>query len=275
VLVVDDNATNRIIVREMLERKGAVIREASSASAGLRELENARDAGHPFQLLLLDCVMPALNGFDMAKQVREELRISDLPIMMLSSNELSARIAQMREFGLNHYIVKPIKRRELYSSIATALANNGPAWAITAATGELVTVASKEEALPIDERGLKILLADDSFDNRTLIDAFLKKTPYHLETAENGLEAVAKFKSGEFDLVLMDIQMPLLDGYGAVRQIREWETARRLAPTPIVALTASALDEAVQRAKDAGCTAHVSKPIRKSTLLRTIAAAFH
>jgi CheY-like chemotaxis protein len=79
---------------------------------------------------------------------------------------------------------------------------------------------------------LKILLADDSFDNRTLIDAFLKKTPYHLETAENGLEAVAKFKSGEFDLLLMDIQMPLLDGYGAVRQIREWETARRPCADP-------------------------------------------
>jgi PAS domain S-box-containing protein len=275
VLVVDDNATNRIIVREMLERKGAVIREASGASAGLRELENARDAGHPFELLLLDCVMPGLNGFDMAKQVREELRISDLPIMMLSSNELSARIAQMREFGLNHYIVKPIKRHELYSAIATALAGNGAACAITASTGELVTVASKEEALPIDQRGLKILLADDSCDNRTLIDAFLKKTSYHLESAENGLEAVAKFKSGAFDLVLMDIQMPLLDGYGAVRQIREWETERGLAPTPIVALTASALDEAVQRAKDAGCTGHVSKPIRKSTLLQTISAAVH
>jgi CheY-like chemotaxis protein len=106
-----------------------------------------------------------------------------------------------------------------------------------------------------------------------LIDAFLKQTPYQLELAVDGVEAVEKFKAGKFDLVLMDIQMPVLDGYGAVRQIREWESVQRVAQTPIVALTASALDEAVQRAHAAGCTAHVSKPVKKTTLLRMIASA--
>jgi two-component system sensor histidine kinase/response regulator len=219
--------------------------------------------------------MPGLGGFDMVRLVREELRIADLPIMMLSSNELGARIAQMKELGLSHYIVKPIKRRELYSAIAGALADHGLTCTITAPTGEHIAVARKEGALPLQERGLKILLADDSADNRTLIKAFLKQTPYHLELTENGLEAVAKFKADDFDLVLMDIQMPVLDGYSAVRQIREWESKWGLTPTPIVALTASALDEAVQRAKDAGCTGHVSKPIRKNTLLQTISAAVH
>ena len=273
VLIVDDNATNRIILREMLEPKGAIVSEACAANEGLHALEHARAAGVPFELLLLDCIMPGVNGFEMAKLVREELRIRDLAIMMLSSNELSARISQMNDLGLSHYIVKPIKRHELYSAIAAALAKTNSADAATQPRGDEVTSAAHHEQAIIGGRSLRILLADDSPDNRMLVSAFLKLTPYQLELAVDGLEAVEKFKAGKFDLVLMDIQMPVLDGYGAVRQIREWETAQRISRTPILALTASALDEAVERAQAAGCSAHVSKPIRKSTLLSAIVKA--
>ncbi len=272
-LIVDDNAINRTILREMLEPKGAIVTEASSASAGLNALAQAKKSGVPFQILLLDCIMPGINGFEMAKRVRQELRLDDLVIMMLSSNELSARISQMKEFGLSHYIVKPIKRRELYSAITEALADPATDRANGASGTDRVQRGKLGPGAPVIDRSLQILLADDSPDNRMLIDAFLKQTPYRLELAVDGVEAVEKFKAGKFDLVLMDIQMPVLDGYGAVRQIREWENAQRISQTPIVALTASALDEAVQRARAAGCNAHVSKPIKKTTLLRTIASA--
>jgi PAS domain S-box-containing protein len=120
-------------------------------------------------------------------------------------------------------------------------------------------------------RPLKILVADDSEDNRALIEAYLKKTPYQVECAQDGQEAVDKFIAGSFDLVFMDIQMPNVDGLQATRQIRDWERDdRRRGHTPIVALTASALDGAAQRTKAAGCDAHITKPVKKTTLLNAI-----
>ncbi|HLX38054.1 MAG TPA: response regulator, partial [Candidatus Binataceae bacterium] len=111
--------------------------------------------------------------------------------------------------------------------------------------------------------------------NRLLIRAYTKKTPYQLVEAENGEIALDRFinDSGEYDLVLMDIQMPVLDGYSAVRAIRQWEAEKGHRHTPIIALTASALEEDVRRAKAAGCDMHVSKPVKKSTLLQSIARA--
>ena len=270
-LVVDDNPTNRIIVKEMLEAKGAVVSEASSAIEGLRAIEGALASEHPIQLLLLDCVMPGLNGFEMAKLVREKLCLADLVIMMLSSNELSARLSHMKDLGLNHYIVKPVKRRELYAAIAEALTKAG----VFGDTAQVAVrePAAKMEAGPVIDRPLRILLADDSADNRLLINAYLKRTRYQIESVGDGQLAVDKFKIAKFDLVLMDIQMPVLDGYAAIQMIREWEAEQSASPTPIIALTASALDEAVRRAKAVGCDAHVSKPINKSTLLHTIANA--
>jgi CheY-like chemotaxis protein/anti-sigma regulatory factor (Ser/Thr protein kinase) len=273
VLIVDDNLTNRIILREMLEPKGAIVSEACNASEGLHALDEAERAKTPFELLLLDCVMPGINGFEMAKRVRQELRLKDLVIMMLSSNELTARISQMNDLGLSQYIVKPIKRRELYSAIADALAKSRVYEAYMQSGDDCSKANDAADRTEVLDFSVRILLADDSPDNRMLVAAFLKHTPYELEMAVDGLEAVEKFRAGKFDLVLMDIQMPILDGYSAVRRIREWESAQRIDQTPIVALTASALDDAVERARAAGCSAHVSKPIKKSTLLRTIASA--
>ena len=135
------------------------------------------------------------------------------------------------------------------------------------------TAALSAAPQKMTERPLRILLADDSADNRLLIRAYIKKTSYVLTEAENGQIAVERFVDGSYDLVLMDIQMPVLDGYSAVRAIREWEREHGKTHTPILALTASALEEDVRRAKGAGCDMHVSKPVKKSTLLDAIASA--
>jgi CheY-like chemotaxis protein len=118
---------------------------------------------------------------------------------------------------------------------------------------------------------LRILLAEDAEDNVYLIRSYLEGTGHTLETAENGEEAVRKFTEGNFQLVLMDMQMPVLDGYRATRQIRAWEREHHKAPTPIVALTAFALKEEYDKSIEAGCNAHLSKPIRRQTLLAGIA----
>ncbi|MGC1341219.1 MAG: PAS domain S-box protein [Candidatus Binataceae bacterium] len=125
----------------------------------------------------------------------------------------------------------------------------------------------------IMDRPLKILLADDSADNRMLVEAYLKKTPYSLEMAENGKVAYDKFVAGQPDLILMDIQMPVLDGYGATRMIRRFEAQTGRAHTPVIALSASALDESIHRSLEAGCDLHVSKPVKRATLLDAIASA--
>jgi CheY-like chemotaxis protein len=131
-------------------------------------------------------------------------------------------------------------------------------------------------AAPGEElRPLRILLVEDMEDNRLLIRAFLKKTPYSLDLAENGLVAVEKFKTAPFDLVLMDVEMPVMDGYTATREIRKWEAEQSLPATPIIALTAHAFLENLQKSKEAGCNAHLTKPISKSDLLATIAQYAH
>jgi len=121
-----------------------------------------------------------------------------------------------------------------------------------------------------DLRALHILLVEDILDNRLLIQAYLKKTPYSLDIAENGAIAVEKFKSGKYDLVLMDMQMPVLDGYDATSAIRKWESEKKTKTTPIIALTAHATKEEKQKSLDAGCTAHLTKPIKKAKLMETI-----
>ena len=117
---------------------------------------------------------------------------------------------------------------------------------------------------------LRILLVEDLEDNRNLMALFLKDLPYILETAENGLQAVEKFKLSHYDLILMDIQMPEMDGYEATTAIRQWETDAHRVPTPIVALTANAFQEELEKSLAAGCTAHLTKPIKKRTLLEAI-----
>ena len=121
-----------------------------------------------------------------------------------------------------------------------------------------------------DTRSLRILLVDDSQDNRMLIQAYLKGTSHQIDIAENGEIAVRKFTSGDYDVVLMDIQMPVMDGYTATKMIRKWEIEQSKNPTPIIALTAHAFKEHVEKSREAGCSAHVTKPIKKAELIEAI-----
>lgn len=121
-------------------------------------------------------------------------------------------------------------------------------------------------------RPLRILLVDDSEDNRLLVRSFLKKMPYVIDTADNGLAAVERYKASTYDLILMDIQMPVMDGHTATKQIRDWERSNEREPTPVLALTAYALPEEIRKGYDAGCNGHLTKPIKKNDLLYSIAA---
>ena len=275
ILIVDDNDTNRLILREMLLREGAEPAEAGSGESALAELARARVAGRPYRLMLLDYRMPQMDGAEVARRVLSERQArppgdhreqpDDTMILMLTSEDLNTHLVKLRELGLSTYLIKPIKRLELLATIGRLLAeaSREPARSMPAAPA----------SPPVHEQSLNILLADDSADNCDLIKAYFKSLPYKIEIAENGLVAIDKFKTSPHDLVLMDVRMPEMDGLTATRMLREWEKARGLAPTPIIALTASALDEDVERSLAAGCNAHVSKPVRKRVLLEAIRTA--
>lgn len=265
ILVVDDSSTTRAIIHAELSRVGAHVVEAPTGAEAMKALALARSTGEPYHAVFIDCRMPETNGIKFALEMRELGETAPF-VMMPESVALSAALATMKECGIKRYVVKPVKRHELWAAAAAAVAREHHAEHQTEAHAN----APETKAV---ERELRILLADDSADNRALIRAYLKKTPYLLDEAEDGGVAVEKFKEQHYDIVLMDIQMPVLDGYAAVQAIRQWESQNSRLPTPIIALTASALDTAVQRAMDAGCNLHVSKPAKKATLLAAIAKA--
>jgi PAS domain S-box-containing protein len=259
VLAVDDNATNRLILKEILSRQGAKIVEADGGAAAIAEWRRARDAGEPYRLVLLDCRMPDMDGFEVARRLRNEAGSSNSIILMLTSDDLNPKLSRLRELGLDAYVVKPIKRSELLQMIAATMGK-----------ARVLKEAAPTPAARRTDRAMKILLAEDSPDNRMLIEAYVKNSPYTVDMAENGQIAVDKFTDGRYDLVLMDVHMPVMDGYTAVRKMREWERAQKLEPTPIIALTASALEEGIRESMEAGCTAHMSKPVKKSVLLEVL-----
>ncbi len=265
-LVVDDNATNRLIVREMLTDAGVLVGEAEGAEQGLAEMRQAEAAGRAYQLVLMDRRMPDIDGFIAAQMIRAQPELTDTIVMMLTSDRRVGDIARCRELGIHCHLVKPIKRVELFDAIAVALG------------GEVAPVASLTPSmvLPAAEHPLRILVVEDTLDNRTLIELYLKDFPHQLTMVENGqlaVDVVARHKESgpPFDVILMDVQMPVMDGHTATRAIRELEQQRGWPPAPIIALTAHALREEIERSMQAGCTAHLTKPIRKQALLDAIA----
>ena len=266
ILITDDNQSSRAILAEMLTQCDAYVTQSASAADSLSLIRNAAEANSAFNLMFIDQRMPEMDGLEMLQMLRRHSRRLPPVVLMVNSTAFSADRLRMQELGLRHYIFKPLRRHDLYAMISDLLGAR-----------ETVVAAKPQPALPANHhspnelRPLRILLADDSPDNRLIVRAFLQKTPFNIDEAENGERVVAKVKVHKYDLILMDIQMPILDGFAATRAIREWERSRGLRPVPIIALTASALDEDVQRAREAGCNLHVSKPIKKKTLITAIA----
>ncbi|HYB90916.1 MAG TPA: response regulator [Candidatus Binataceae bacterium] len=266
-LIADDTAVNRVILREMLTARGALVTEAQSAEEALLELERAIRGGAPFDLLVLDCRMPGMDGLDLARRVKAVRGNCATVTLMLTSDDFSTTATGMRELGIEAYLVKPIRRADLHEAIAAAIAKAKTRIRPTAGVEQR---QAAREPQPASEPGLRILLAEDMPDSRFLIEAYLRGTRHQVDVAENGAVAVQKFRSGRYDLVLMDIQMPVMDGYVAAREIRGCEGTSRLSRTPIIALTASALSDDVRRCFESGCDLHIAKPVKKAALLAAI-----
>ena len=261
-LVIDDNATNRLLLREMLSEWEMVVTEAQDGRAGLDALQRVKTAASPFDLVLLDCRMPGMDGFEVAGHIQQDDSFRGMTVMMLTSDNRAGDITKAGKQGISGYLVKPIKRNDLKNAINASMAK-------TKTTPKAPQPGPSPP--PVEGRPLHILLVDDSEDNRLLIASYLKKSSHTIDVAENGAIALQKFTAGTYDLVLMDMQMPVKDGYTATREIRRWEKQNGVAETPVVALTAYALKEDTQKSLDAGCNAHLTKPIKKAKLLDALA----
>jgi two-component system, sensor histidine kinase and response regulator len=258
-LIVDDNFTNRRVLTGMLTRWGMKPTAVEGGRAALQALEVAKSTGRPFPLILLDGQMPEMDGFALAERIKKDPGLVGATIMMLTSAGHLGDAARCRELGISAYLVKPIRQGELLQAICDVLHLSKQE------QGPLVTRHTLREA----RNRSRVLLAEDNLVNQTLAVRLLEKRGYLVSVAGNGREALTALEKERFDVVLMDIQMPEMDGFEATATIREREksTGKHI---PIIALTAHALKSDQVRCLSAGMDAYISKPIRTNELFATI-----
>jgi signal transduction histidine kinase/CheY-like chemotaxis protein len=257
VLIVDDNAVNRRILRDMLANWRMRPAVVASGAAAIVEMLRAAYDGMAFPLVILDGMMPEMDGFMVAEKIREHAELSGATVMMLSSAMPAGAAARCAELGVASYLTKPVSQSELLDAILIALGG---------------AVESTAHAVTTDRdagNGFRILLAEDNPINRAVAAGILGKLGHSIVHAANGLEAVEAASHEKFDLILMDIQMPEMDGFEATRQIRKSEKAGA-ARMRIVAMTAHALAGDRERCLAADMDDYISKPLRKEDLLRVL-----
>ncbi len=272
VLIIDDTPVNRLVLKEMLSDWGAEVHEAVDGKNGLAAINKAAASDTPFQLVLLDCRMPNMDGFEVAEYIQESPALTGLTLMMLTSDNRQEHAVRAEQLGIKDYLVKPLKREALFNMLKKRLRHNGDFF-------NTIEVArnkeAKKEIRSSSARGpLRILLAEDDLINQKVALQMLKNMGHDVTLAGNGKEAIDLYAAESFDLVLMDLNMPVMDGYEATARIREKElqTDRR---TPIVALTAQAFEEDKKKCQEFDMDGYLSKPFRSKQLNETIHVLFH
>ncbi len=260
VLVVDDNFTNRRILTEMFWMWRMKPAEAGSAQEALSHLRRASERGDPFALVVTDVHMPEMDGFDLTGQIKQTPSLASVVIMMLTSGESHGDIQRSRDLGVSVHLMKPVRRAELRAAIVKALRDRSEG----EPESQVLQLSEGQKSTPS-----RILLAEDNVVNQRLAARILEKAGHSVVVVGNGKDALTALQKETFDLVLMDVQMPEMDGLETTRTIREHErdTHRHL---PILAMTAHAMIGDRERCIAAGMDSYLSKPIRAADLLNFI-----
>ena len=261
VLVVDDNATSLRILEQMLTRWRMNPVTADGGQAALSEIERALAAGDQFPLILTDTNMPGMDGFALIERLKRIPGYSTAVVVMLTSNRRRGDSELCRRLGIEGYLTKPIRQSDLLDAILTALGKQAP----NRSQSELEVSGPMDKSL----RSLRILLAEDNVVNQKVVVSMLEKRGHKAVVAEDGRKAVAALAAEGFDLVLMDVQMPEMDGFEATAAIRD---AERLTGghTKIIAMTASAMQGDRERCLDAGMDGYIAKPVKSQELFRIV-----
>jgi len=254
-LLVDDNSTNLRILEKMLACWGVRCLTASSAAEAMERLEH----GPQPKIALLDVQMPETDGIELLAELRLQAEWRNLPVLLISSSYGPADREASRELGVSQYLTKPVSQPELFRAIQNALRKPRP-------EPETQPVVAK---MPEERRGPLVLLAEDNPVNQRVAQRLLEKKGFRVISAANGLIAVEKWRSTRPDIILMDLQMPEMDGFRATARIRD-EEGTTACPVPIIALTANAMKGDRERCLDAGMNGYVSKPIDVDKLLSSI-----
>ncbi|MDX6530238.1 MAG: hypothetical protein QOH41_2528 [Blastocatellia bacterium] len=267
-LIVDDNATNRKILSHQLESWGMVRDEADSGVRALELLRSAAALGTPYDIAILDFMMPGMDGFELARTIKSDPALASLRMVLLTSLGTRGDGATAREAGIAAYLTKPVRQSQLFDCLANVV-NQTTSPEETTFPGSatpLVTKHTLAEAKTMSDK--LILLAEDNIVNQKVAVRQLQKFGYRADTVADGREALEALSRIQYDLVLMDCQMPEMDGYEATAEIRRREGTRR--HTPIVAMTAHALKGDREKCLAAGMDEYITKPVKPEELARVI-----
>ncbi len=257
VLIVDDNGTNREILEHLLENWQVSHRSAASGREALAILQN-RQPGENFHLMLLDMMMPEMDGLAVAAAIRKHPEYDDLKILILSSMDHAEDIMEDTQYGLSGYILKPVRQSVLYNNLLATMGEIAPDDTVMESTGEDVVEAKKA----------RLLVVEDNKINQKVIMGMLKYYGFEAEFVENGEQGLAAVQERDFDLIFMDVQMPVMDGFTATRKIREHEGDGH--HTPIIAMTANAMQGDREKCLEAGMDDYLSKPLKPEVLNEVI-----
>ncbi len=267
VLVVDDNRTNRFVLLEHLRSWGCKPVEASHGNEALAILKDSVLSETPFGLILTDFQMPEMDGFDLARKIRAIKALEKLPIILLTSVVGIRDDRRCEHMGIEGYLTKPVRRRELYKVIDSVLGSP-----LTKEVRDAPEPVTEDSATQDYRKDIRILLAEDYPTNQQVAIRHLHGAGYQVELAENGSQAVEAYHRQHYDLILMDIQMPGMDGFEATRTIREAELGKNPSPgtvsrIPIVAMTAHAIKGYKEKCIEGGMDDYITKPLRREELL--------
>jgi signal transduction histidine kinase/CheY-like chemotaxis protein len=261
VLVVDDNATSRDILQEMLQSFTFEVTVTASGAEGITELERARE-DKPFELVIMDWKMPGMDGIEASRRIKNHTDLSKIPaIVLVTAYGREEVMQQADELGLEGFLLKPLSPSMLFDATMQAFGEAEP---------EISRLSQRkeQEAEAIQHiQGLRLLLVEDNEINQQVAREILEGAGLNVTLANNGQEAVNAVKESSYDAVLMDVQMPVMDGYTATREIRREERFKEL---PIIAMTAHAMAGDEDKSFQAGMNAHVTKPIDPDQLFTTL-----
>lgn len=263
VLIVDDNSVNRRVLQDLLIRWKMRPTAVDSGAAALRALHEANEKRQPFGLVLLDANMPEMDGFEVARRIKDTPNLAGATIMMLSSSGQYDESNKCREVGIATHLTKPVDQRELLSAIGRVLARE---------PGQRAVLPSSMLPAELPERRLHVLLAEDNAVNQRLAASLLERRGHKVTIAANGREALNAVTAQPFDVVLMDVQMPEMGGFEATAAIRALESERHAPPMPIIAMTAHAMKGDRERCLAAGMDEYLTKPLDPRQLCALVEA---